>query len=145
MHSLGKSRRPARQFILTVSRIAGTPWRSGATLDIAEDGVDIASWPYDDLRMVDGGPGTLRLKSVSTLPLARLEVFDPAAQRQITEHARFLKGEGGGPAHTGRIVAWSLAAVVSIFVVVVYGMPLAADRLTPLIPLSFDRHLSADR
>src|SRR6516225_9364493 len=84
--------------------------RSGATLDIAEEGVDIASWPYDDLRMVDGGPGTLRLKSVSALPLARLEVFDPAAQRQITEHARFLKGEGGGPAHTGRIVAWSLAA-----------------------------------
>jgi len=117
--------------------------RFGATLDIAEDGIDIASWPYDDLRMVDGGPGTLRLKSVSALPLARLEVFDPAAQRQITEHARFLKGEGGGPAHTGRIVAWSLAAVVSIFVVVVYGMPLAADRLTPLIPLSFDRHLGA--
>ena len=27
--------------------------------------------------------------------------------------------------------------------VVVYGMPLAADRLTPLIPLSFDRHLGA--
>ena len=81
--------------------------RFGATLDIAEDGVDIASWPYDELRMVDGGPGTLRLKSVSALPLARLEVFDPAAQRQITEHARFLKGEGGGPAHTGRIVAFA--------------------------------------
>ena len=88
--------------------------RFGATLDIAEDGIDIASWPYDDLRMVDGGPGTLRLKSGSALPLARLEVFDPAAQRQITEHARFLKGEGGGPAHTGRIVAWSLAAVADL-------------------------------
>jgi hypothetical protein len=135
--------RPAIYFDGLTNRRHVVALRFGASLDMAEDGIEIASWPYDDLRMVDSGPGTLRLKSVSALPLARLEVFDPAAQRQITGHARFLKVERGGQAHTGRIVAWSLAAIVSIFVVVVYGMPLVADRLTPLIPLSFDRHLGA--
>ena len=30
--------------------------RFGATLDIAEDGIDIASWPYDDLRWSTADP-----------------------------------------------------------------------------------------
>src|SRR5262249_32644389 len=88
--------------------------------------------------------GALRLKSVSALPLARLEVFDPSIQAEIRARARYLeKDRGGGPAPTGRIVAWSLAAIVSLFVVVVYGMAPVAERLTPLVPVSFDRHLGA--
>ena len=51
----------------------------GSNLDLAEDGVTIASWPYDDLRAADGGHGTLRLRCASSLPLARLEIFDPAS------------------------------------------------------------------
>ena len=86
----------------------------------------------------------MRVKNISGLPLARLDIFDPGAQAEIAARARYLQsGRGGGHAHTGRIVAWSLAAIVSIFLVVVYGMPLVANRLTPLIPLSFDRHLGA--
>jgi predicted Zn-dependent protease len=76
--------------------------------------------------------------------MARLEVFDPAAQAEIHKYARWLEMErGGGRAQTGRIVAWSLAALVSIVLIVVYGMPLIAERLTPLIPLSFERRLGA--
>ncbi len=115
-----------------------------AELILLEGGVAVVSWPYDDLRAVDSAPGTLRSKNISGLPLARLDIFDPSAQAEIVARARYLQtGRGGGHAHTGRIVAWSLAAIVSIFVVVVYGMPLVANRLTPLIPLSFDRHLGA--
>jgi Zn-dependent protease with chaperone function len=116
----------------------------GADLSLLEGGVTVASWRYDDLRAVDGARGTLRVKNMSGLPLARLDIFDPSAQAEIAARARYLQtGRGGGHAHTGRIVAWSLAAIVSIFLVVVYGMPLVANRLTPLIPLSFDRHLGA--
>jgi Zn-dependent protease with chaperone function len=116
----------------------------GADLSLLEGGVTVASWRYDDLRAVDGARGTLRVKNISGLPLARLDIFDPSAQAEIAARARHLQsGRGGGHAHTGRIVAWSLAAIVSIFLVVVYGMPLVANRLTPLIPLSFDRHLGA--
>ena len=86
----------------------------------------------------------MRVKNISGLPLARIDILDPSAQAEIAARARYLQsGRGGGHAHTGRIVAWSLAAIVSIFLVVVYGMPLVANRLTPLVPLSFDRHLGA--
>jgi hypothetical protein len=101
--------------------------RFGDGLDIIEDGATVASWPYGDLRAVDNGESALRLKSVSASPLARLEVFDPSTQGEIRTRARYLEKDRGGHAHTGRIVAWSLAAIVSIFVVVVYGMPLVAE------------------
>jgi hypothetical protein len=136
--------RPAIYFDGTSSRRHVVEVRFGDDLDIVEDGVTVACWPYDDLRAVDNGQRALRLKCASGLPLARLEVFDSATQAEIRTRARCLeKDRGGGHAHTGRIVAWSLAAIVSIFLVVVYGMPLVAERLTPLIPLSFDRHLGA--
>ena len=62
-------------------------------------------------------------------------------------HARAQPGVGalqverGGRGQTGRILAWSLAAVASIVLTVVFGVPLAAERLTPLVPLSFERRL----
>ena len=39
------------------------------------------------------------------------------------------------------IVGWSLAAAASIIAMVWFGVPLAADRLTPLVPQSFERRL----
>ena len=46
-------------------------------------------------------------------------------------------GRGGAAA----IVGWSLAAAASIIAMVLFGVPLAADRLTPLVPQSFERRL----
>jgi Zn-dependent protease with chaperone function len=110
-------------------------------LEITEGGIALASWRYDDLRMVGGLAGMLRLKSVSGPPLARLEVPDPAAQAEIRARARFLDIEHGGRGQAGRIIAWSVAATFSILMIVLYGLPLIAERLTPLIPLSFERRL----
>ena len=39
------------------------------------------------------------------------------------------------------IVGWSLAATASIIAVVLFGVPLAADRLAPLVPEPFERRL----
>jgi predicted Zn-dependent protease len=39
------------------------------------------------------------------------------------------------------IIGWSIAAAVSIVGVVWFGVPLAADRLTPLVPQAFERRL----
>lgn len=134
-------RRLATYFDGVTSRRHVVALRFDEHLDLVADGAAIASWAYDDLRATDGGPGTLRLKCVSALPLARLEVADPTAQADIRARARFLELERGGPGQIGRIVAWSLAAIVSIVLVAVFGVPLAAERLTPLIPLAFDQHL----
>jgi Zn-dependent protease with chaperone function len=133
--------RQATYFDGVTSRRHVVALRFDEHLDLVEDGAVVASWAYDDLRAADGGRGTLRLKCVSALPLARLEVADPRAQADIRARARFLELERGGPGQIGRIVAWSLAAIVSIVLVAVYGVPLVAERLTPLIPLAFDQHL----
>ena len=139
----GAGARPAVYFDGVTNRRHIVDLGFGADLSLLEGGVMVAAWPYDDLRAVDGAQGALRVKNISGLPLARLDIFDPGAQAEIAARARYLEIGRGGRAHTGRIVAWSLAAIVSIFLVVVYGMPLVANRLTPLIPLSFDRHLGA--
>jgi Zn-dependent protease with chaperone function len=113
----------------------------GTALEISENGVSITSWRFDDLRLADGGQGVLRLKCVGSLPLARLEVRDTATQAEIRAQARFLGAEQGGGRETFRIVGWSLAAIVSIALIAVFGVPRVADRLAPLISFSFERHL----
>nr|MBA2400347.1 M48 family metallopeptidase [Bradyrhizobium sp.] len=40
------------------------------------------------------------------------------------------------------IVGWSLAATASIVAVILFGVPLAADRLAPLVPDAFEHRLS---
>ncbi|HEX4410124.1 MAG TPA: M48 family metallopeptidase [Xanthobacteraceae bacterium] len=136
----GATARPAIYFDGTSSRRHIVTLHFGSDLEIVEDGAATVSWRYDELRSADGGPDMLRLKCVSALPLARLEVFDPAAREQISAHARFLDVEHG-TGHTGRIVAWSLAAAISIVAIVLFGLPLVAERLVPLIPLSFEQRL----
>jgi Zn-dependent protease with chaperone function len=137
------ARCPAIYFDGVTNRRHTVELRFGPNLDLVENNTVLASWPYDDLRSADGAPLTLRLKCVSSLPLARLEVFDPAEQADVGVRARFLALERGGPAQTGRIIAWSLAAAVSVVLVIFYAMPLIAERLTPLIPFSFERHVGA--
>jgi Zn-dependent protease with chaperone function len=111
-------------------------------LGIATDGADAAAWRYNDLRMVDGGPGMLRLKCVSALPLARLDVADAMAQAEIRARTQSLEVDRGVP-QTGRIVGWSLAAICSIVLIVLFGVPLVAERMVPLVPMSFERRLGA--
>jgi Zn-dependent protease with chaperone function len=111
-------------------------------VDIVEDGLDVAHWAYKDLQQADGPPSVLRLASMSATPLARLEVHDPALRRDVLARCGSLAGRTvAGGAQIGRIVAWSLAAIVSIVLVTVYGIPMLAERLTPLIPASFEARM----
>jgi Zn-dependent protease with chaperone function len=133
--------RPAIYFDGTSNRRHEVLLRCGQNLDIVEDGVVVASWPYDHLRIADGGQSTVRLKCISAPSLARLEVFDLAVQEEIRTRSKFLIADRGGGKQTLRIVVWSLAAIASIVLVTVFGVPLVADRLVPLIPFSFERRL----
>jgi Zn-dependent protease with chaperone function len=109
-------------------------------LDIVTSDSRVTAWRYDDMRMVDSGPGTLRLKCVFGLPLARLVVSDMATQAEIRGRTKSLEIDRGSP-QTGRIVGWSLAAVCSIVLIVLFGVPIAAERMVPLVPMSFERRL----
>jgi predicted Zn-dependent protease len=108
--------------------------RLDSALDLIEDGAVVATWPFDDIRRADGPSGRLRLNCMSAPPLARLEIVDPAAIRALMARAPKLDADRGGPRQTARIVFWSIAAVCSILVIAIYGIPLAADRLAPLVP-----------
>ena len=113
--------------------------RFGQALEIFEDGQGIASWPYADIRRAEGPADSLRLSCASTLPLARLEIRDDIIKHEILARSSLKEFQHGSSHHeTFRVVAWSLAAIVSIAAVTIVGIPFAAERLAPLIPLSFE-------
>ncbi|ARQ03243.1 hypothetical protein CAK95_27995 [Pseudorhodoplanes sinuspersici] len=108
-------------------------------LDIVEDGSVIASWPYADIRQVDS-TRAMRLSSVSAPALARLEIEDKATAGRIAALCPSLDAAQSGK-QTGRIVAWSLAAACSIILVTVFGIPLIADRMAPLVPFAIEQRM----
>lgn len=139
MTSNGQSEHPAVFFDGSSNRKRRVALRFSRKLEIAEDDLVIASWPYDDIRRADG-QATLRLSAVSALPLARLEVADEATAQTLLARCGALDLASGG-SQTWRIVGWSLAAACSILLITLYGIPLLADRLAPLVPIAAEKRL----
>jgi Zn-dependent protease with chaperone function len=117
--------------------------RLAGELEISEDGNVVASWHFPDIRRVDGTPGTLRLGCTSALPLARLEIADGAIAADVTARCPSLDVGSGGSTSAWRIVFWSVAAACSIVGLAVFGIPMIADRLAPIVPASVDNRLGA--
>ncbi|MGH6684278.1 MAG: M48 family metallopeptidase [Pseudolabrys sp.] len=114
--------------------------RFAAGVEIVEQGAVLAVWPYGDVRRADGPAGALRISCMTAPPLARLQVEDIALKEEIVARCTSLDAGRGSP-QTGRIVFWSLAAVSSIVMLVLFVIPLVADRLAPFIPGAFERRL----
>jgi Zn-dependent protease with chaperone function len=116
-------------------------------LEIRQDQRLIAAWPFADICRADGPPGLLRLASISAPPLARLEIRDHALAALIAARCVSLDSDVSGRHGVLAIVGWSVAAIVSLVLVALFGVPLVADRLTPLLPPAFERHVGdvADR
>ena len=110
-------------------------------LELQEPGQTAIEWPYDDIRRADSPAGMLRLSCLTAPALARLEIRDAAVAAELTSRCTRLDENFPGRHGIAKIVSWSLAAAVSIVVVVLFGVPLAADRLTPLVPQVFERRL----
>jgi Zn-dependent protease with chaperone function len=102
---------------------------------------NFVSWAYSDVRRADSPAGTLRVSSLSAPPLARLEIRDTAVAAELVARCDQIDEHQMNGSAVMRIVGWSLAAVLSIVAVVLLGVPLAADRLTPLVPRTMERHL----
>jgi Zn-dependent protease with chaperone function len=115
--------------------------RFGDLLEISEDGQMLATWAYADVRRADGPPGLLRLSCLTAPALARLEVRDAAIAAELVSRCGRLDEDRPGRSGVAAIIGWSLAATISIIAVVLFGVPLAADRLAPLVPESFERRL----
>jgi Zn-dependent protease with chaperone function len=110
-------------------------------LEIGEDDEKLARWTYADIRRADSPSGILRLSCTSAPPLARLEIRDAALVREIVVRCPRLDEHQAGRRGVAKIVGWSLAAAISIVAVVLFGVPLAADRLAPLVPAPIERRI----
>jgi Zn-dependent protease with chaperone function len=108
-------------------------------LDILENEVVVATWPYADVRRADGPASKFRLSCVSAAPLARLDIDDAATAEAVAARCASLDVGSPHARHTWRIVGWSLAAICSILAVTFFGIPYAADRLAPLIPFRVEQ------
>ena len=106
----------------------------------AGDGAPVR-WAYADIRRVDSPVGTLRVTCRTAPAVARLEVRDPAIAAELTSRCARLDEDHLGRRGVTTIVGWSVAATVSIVAVVLFGVPLAADRLAPLVPQALERRL----
>jgi Zn-dependent protease with chaperone function len=119
----------------------------GDQLEISEGEQTLAVWPYGDIRRADGPAGRLRASCLSAPPLARLDIRDAAIAAELIARCAELDANSISSRGIRTIVGWSLAATVSIVAVILFGIPLAADRLTPLLPATIEKHLGdvADR
>jgi Peptidase family M48 len=110
-------------------------------LELHEPPDTTTRWSYDDIRRADGPAGILRVSCVSAPALARLEIRDAAVAAELAARCPRLDENIPGRHGVGAIIGWSLAAAVSIVAVVVFGVPLAADRLAPFVPAPLERRL----
>jgi hypothetical protein len=114
---------------------------AAAALEMREEAAGATVWPYAEIRRVDGPRGVLRLACLSAAPLARLEIRDGRVADDLVARCPRLDEDAPSRHSVGAIVGWSLAATVSIVMVILFGVPLAADRLAPLVPPSLERRL----
>jgi Zn-dependent protease with chaperone function len=110
-------------------------------LEILDGGQVLAAWAYGDIRRADSRSGMLRASCLTAAALARLEVRDAAVAADLVSRSPGIDDNTPGRRGVAAIVGWSIAATVSIIAVVLFGVPLAAERLTPLVPESFERRL----
>lgn len=106
------------------------------------DGRRLLGWPLTALRELSSPPGVLRVTREGGPPLARLDIRDPGLADAVRAAAPNLGAsrvtESGV---VRRVVLWSVAAVVSFGAFALYGVPVLADRITPLLPWSVDRRM----
>jgi Zn-dependent protease with chaperone function len=124
---------PAVFFDGQSSRRHAVEARFTGAIVIVQDGETLACWDYPTVRRVDAPADAMRLWSTEAAPLARLEVEQLCSD---------LTGPGGvKPISVARIAGWSLAAAVVIGGMIWFGVPLAADQLAEVMPLSWERPL----
>jgi Zn-dependent protease with chaperone function len=109
---------------------------------MAPDRRVLDEWSYADLRRQSAPEGVLRLGRRGESLLARLEIRYEGLATAIEDRAVTLDRSGAADRRLRRkVVGLSLAAIASLFVTAIFGVPALTSRLMPLIPLSVERKL----
>ena len=128
-----------------------TSARRSALVELASDGVIVrdaeerdmlARWPYAELDHLPAPEGVLRLGRAGARSLARLEVRDPVLAAAIDDASVPVDRSGANERRSRfKVAGWSLAAVISLVLGGVFGIPALADKIAPLVPLRVERWL----
>lgn len=114
----------------------------GEFVTITDNDAVLARWPFGDLRIQGAPTGSLRLSAIGAPDLARLELAAGALADEILRRSpHIVKAARASHMATAKIVFWSSSAAVSLFLTAAFLLPIAADRLTPLVPISWERWL----
>src|SRR5258707_8816376 len=124
----------ATYFDGTSSRRRAVTLRFSDQFEIVEDEQTLAAWDYADIRRADSPSSMLRLSCLSAPALARLEIRDNALPTALVSRCATLDENTPGRRGAAPIVGWSLAAAASTVAAALFGLPLIAERLPPLLP-----------
>ena len=127
----------------TVRREVGVTLAADVLEIASAEGEILARWPYADLEALSSPDALLRVAPRGGT-LARLEVRDPDLAAAIDERAGGIDRTGTADRRARRkVVLWSLAAVASMGLVAVFGIPEIVKRLTPFVPQAVEQRLGA--
>jgi len=102
----------------------------------------LARWPCGELEPLAAPDGVLRLGQVGSAVLARLDIRDAALAAAIGEMALSVDRSGSIQRRGRRhVIAWSIAATISLVLAGIFGVPALADLLAPMIPQVVERRL----
>lgn len=114
--------------------------RLGDRLEISGPGVH-RDWNLIDLRAGEAQAPLLRL-GIAGDP-GQVETVDAAFAALLSARCPELRKRSGERGRTWRLVVWSLAAGISVLLAVLFGLPVAAGFLAPLVPEGIEARLGA--
>jgi Zn-dependent protease with chaperone function len=114
---------------------------TGLTI-VGAGGSTIDAWAYAELRRQSAPDGVLRLGRHGETLLARLEIRDAALASAIEDRAETLDRSGAtARAMRRKVVGLSLAAVASLIVTAIVGVPALISRMVPFVPVAVEKKL----
>ena len=117
------------------------PVLAGDRVAIAGDRIALARWPFAEIRRRDAPDGLYRFACVSASDLARLEIRDPALAAELACRCPRLEDGRPGLRTVRGILLWSFVAAASLVLTAAYLVPVVADRVAPLVPVSVEQRL----
>jgi hypothetical protein len=108
------------------------------------DGALLARWRFADISPLATPAGALRIRLLDANAAARLEIHDQALAAALIARIEPSDRTGLTDRRTrAKVVALSLAAIVTLIGGAIWGVPLIAGRIAPHLPVALEMRLGA--
>ena len=108
----------------------------------AQGGALLAQWRFADISPMATPAGVLRVGLANAMAAARLEIHDQALAAALLARTKPTDRTGLTDRRTRvKVVAFSLAAIVTLVGGAIWGVPLLADRIAPHLPVALEMRL----